>query len=73
MQEEILKKILLRLDCLISLQINPLPERLSDQEIINFLDRFHLESKDIATILGKSADKISKQKYAIKTRKRVKK
>lgn len=68
MQEEILKKILQRLNILISLELSQ--EKTIDQEKITRLDSFGLKPSEIAEILGKSSDKISKQLYAIKTRKK---
>lgn len=68
MDDEILKKILQRLNILISLKLTQ--EKGSDQEKISRLDSFGLKPSEIAEILGKSGDKISKQLYAIKTRKK---
>lgn len=68
MQEEILKKILQRLNILVGLELNQ--EKGTDQEKISRLDSFGLKPSEIAEILNKSGDKISKQLYAIKTRKK---
>jgi len=68
MQEEILNKILQRLNILVCLELTQ--EKGTDQEKISRLDSFGLKPSEIAEILGKSSDKISKQLYAIKTRKR---
>lgn len=68
MQEEILKKILQRLNVLVGLELTQ--EKGTDQEKISRLDSFGLKPSEIAEILGKSSDKISKQLYVIKTRKK---
>ncbi len=70
MEPEIAEKILRRLDILISLKlINKSWDTSTDQEKISFLDRFDLKPAEIAEILNSTGDKISKQLYAIKTRK----
>lgn len=73
MQDEILNKILQRLNILINLEFTPLyGEKSTDQEKINRLNRFGLKPQEIAEIMGTSSDKISKQLYAIKKRKVIK-
>jgi len=68
MNDEMLEKILKRLNILVSLEFDQ--EKVTDQEKISRLDSFGLKPSEIAEILGKSGDKISKQLYAIKTRKK---
>ena len=71
MQDEILKNILKRLDILISLQLSPKSWHDStDQARIEFLSKYHLKPAEISEILDKSGDKISKQLYAIKRKKK---
>lgn len=65
-QEELLDKILKRLNILISLKLTPIYwEKETDQKKIEKLKSFGLKSGEIAEILGKASDKISKQLYVI--------
>ena len=70
MEPQTIEKVLKRLDILISLKlINKNWDNSPDQERIEFLDRFGLKPAEIAEILNSTGDKISKQLYAIKSRK----
>ena len=70
MEQDTLKKILQRLNILISLELNPLyPEKSSSQDKIERLDSFNLKPSEIAEIIGSSSDKVSKQLYVIKGKK----
>lgn len=71
MPEEILKKILQRLNILISLQMKPVYwEKETDKNKISKLKSFDLQAGEIAEILEKTSDNVSKQLYVIKTRKK---
>lgn len=70
MEEETLKKILQRLNILISIELSPLyGEKSTDQQKIERLDSFGLKPSEIGEILGISGDRISKQLYVIKGKK----
>lgn len=70
MEADIDNKVLKRLDILISLQLdNRTWKDATDQERIKFLNRFELKPSEIAGILNKSGDQVSKQLYAIKMKK----
>lgn len=72
MEAETLHKLLKRLDILISLQMSPVSwNNSSDQDRIELLGRFGLKPSEIAEILNSSGDKVSKQLYAIKTKRKV--
>lgn len=67
MREELLNKILKRLDVLIGLQLKEFSwDRASDQDRIEKLDQFGLKPSEIADILSTTGDRVSKQLYAIK-------
>lgn len=67
MQEELLTKILQRLNILISLELKPRYwEKETDQSKIEKLMSFGLKAGEIAEILEKPSDKVSKQLYVLK-------
>ncbi len=73
MNDEISKQLIKRLDLILSLRINPLSDTATDQEKIKRLDSFGLTPADIASVLNSSSDKISKQLYVIRNKKKGKK
>lgn len=70
MNEETLEKILQRLNILISLELNPFYEKATDRDKIDRLDSLGLKPSEIGEILGVSNDKVSKQLYAIRSKKK---
>ena len=73
MSDKLLTDILHRLNIALSLQINPISDSSSDQEKIERLALFGLTPSEIAAILGSTGIKVSKQLYAIKSKKKGKK
>jgi hypothetical protein len=59
-----------RLDLALSLKLDSLKDSATDQEKIERLDSFGFSPSEIANILGSTGDKISKQLYVIRKRKK---
>ncbi len=71
MEADLDQKLLKRLDILISLQLSSRSwETSTDQVRIELLDRFGLKPAEIAKILDTTGNKVSKQLYAIKSKKK---
>lgn len=69
MEADLIEKILRRLDILINLRISTKSwENSTDQDRIEFLDKFGLKPSEIAEILNSTGEKVSKQLYAIKNK-----
>lgn len=73
MNEELMKQLLKRLDVSLSMQMNPIGDTSTDQEKIQRLDSFGFIPAEIASILGSTSDKVSKQLYVIRNKKGGKK
>lgn len=73
MDNKLIKQLIQRLDASLSLQMNPIKESATDQEKIKRLNDFGFSPTEIALILDSTGDKISKQLYAIKNKKKEKK
>ena len=73
MDSDSMKQLSKRLDALLSLTISPLKETSTDQDKIQRLDAFGYTPGEIASILGSSSDKISKQLYVIRNKNGAKK
>ena len=73
MNDELTKQLIKRLDLILSMRINPLRDTATDQEKIQRLDAFGFTPTEIASILGSTSDKISKQLYVIRSKKNIKK
>lgn len=68
--EELLKKILQRLNILVSLNLKPIYwEKETDRKKIEKLRAFGLKAGEIAEILEKQSNKVSKQLYVISRKK----
>ncbi len=73
MNDESTKQIIKRLDLILSMRMNPLSDTATDQEKIQRLDSFDYTPTEIASVLGSTSDKISKQLYVIRNKKNGKK
>lgn len=73
MESNSLIQLVKRFDAWLSLELNPLNETATDQEKIQRLDSFGFSPGEIASILGSTSDKISKQLYVIRNKKKEKK
>ncbi|KKP60709.1 MAG: hypothetical protein UR54_C0009G0039 [Candidatus Roizmanbacteria bacterium GW2011_GWA2_34_18] len=73
MENKLIKQLIQRLDASLSLQMNPINENATDQEKIKRLNAFGFTPAEIASILDSTSDKISKQLYVIKNKKKEKK
>ena len=73
MNDELTKQLIKRLDLILSMRINPLSDTATDQEKIQRLDSFDFTPTEIASVLGSTSDKISKQLYVIRNKKNGKK
>ncbi|MBI3289998.1 hypothetical protein HYZ78_01235 [Candidatus Microgenomates bacterium] len=73
MNDESTKQLIKRLDLIVSMKINPLKDIATDQEKIQRLDSFGFTPTEIASILDSSSDKISKQLYVVRNKKKRKK
>lgn len=65
-----IERLLRRLDASLSLKLNPLDDAATDQEKIFRLDSFGFLPAEIASLLGSTSDKISKQLYVIRNKKK---
>lgn len=72
MNDEITNQLIKRLDLILSLRINPLSDTATDQEKIQRLDSFGFTPAEIASVLNSTSDKISKQLYVIRNKKKGK-
>ena len=70
MNNELIKQLIKRFDALLSLQLNPISDKPTDQEKIQRLDTLDFTPAEIAYILGSTGDKISKQLYKIRNKKK---
>lgn len=61
-------EIIRRLNLMLSLNINPIRDSSTEQEKIQRLDSFGFTPAEIASILGYSSDKVSKQLYVIRNK-----
>jgi hypothetical protein len=73
MDNKLIKQLIQRLDASLSLQLNPLKESATDQDKIKRLNAFGFSPTEIALILDSTGEKVSKQLYAIKNKKKEKK
>lgn len=73
MTDELTKQFIKRLDLILSMKMNPLSDKATDQEKIQRLNSFDLTPTEIASILGSTSNKISKQLYVIRNKKNGKK
>lgn len=73
MNDESIKQFVKRIDFLLSMKMNPLSDTATDQEKIQRLDTFGFTPAEIASVLGSTSDKISKQLYVIRNKKDKKK
>ena len=70
MSDQLIKQLIKRLDASLSLQIKPFDEKSTDQDKIERLDIFGFSPAEIATILGSTSDKISKQLYVVRKKRK---
>ena len=70
MKDELIKELIKRLDASLSLQMNPIDEKATDQDKIERLDVFGFSPAEIAAILGSTSDKISKQLYVVRKKRK---
>ena len=63
------KQLLNRLDVLARLLALNLPEKMSQQDIIEILTRMNMKPKDIAVILGTTSNTVSVALHSIKKKK----
>ena len=73
MKDELAKQLIKRFDLILSMRMNPLSDTATDQEKIQRLDSFDYTPTEIASVLGSTSDKISKQLYVIRNKKNGKK
>lgn len=73
MTDELTKQFIKRLDLILSMKMNPLSDKATDQEKIQRLNSFDFTPTEIASVLGSTSDKISKQLYVIRNKKNGKK
>lgn len=73
MNDELIKQLVKRIDFILSIKINPLSDKATDQEKIQRLNTFDFTPTEIASVLGSTSDKISKQLYVIRNKKGKKK
>ncbi len=73
MNDELAKQLMKRLDLILSMRMNPLSDTATDQEKIQRLNSFSFTPTEIASVLGSTSDKISKQLYVIRNKKNGKK
>lgn len=67
------KQLIKRLDFILSMKMSPLSDTATDQEKIQRLDSFDFTPTEIASVLGSTSDKVSKQLYVIRNKKNGKK
>lgn len=70
MNDDFTKQLIKRLDVLLSTLMNPIGDTPTDQEKIQRLDNFGFTPTEIASILGSTSDKVSKQLYVIRNKKK---
>lgn len=73
MNEELIKQLIKRLDLLLSMRMNPLNDTATDQEKIQRMDAFNFTPTEIASVLNSTSDKISKQLYVVRNKRKGKK
>lgn len=66
MTDDLIKKLIQRVDAFLSMQMNPISEKATDQEKIERLDKFGFSPTEIAIILDSTSEKISKQLYVVR-------
>ena len=72
MDDKLIKQLIQRLDASLSLQMSPIRDNATDQEKIKRLNTFGFAPAEIASILDSTSDKVSKQLYVIKNKKKKK-
>ncbi len=70
MNDKLTKQLIKRLDLILSMRMNPLSDTATDQEKIQRLNSFDFSPAEIASVLGSTSDKISKQLYVIRNKKK---
>lgn len=70
MNDDSTTQIIKRLDVLLSTLMNPIGDVPTDQEKIQRLDNFGFIPSEIASILGSTSEKVSKQLYVIRNKKK---
>lgn len=70
MNDDMTKQLIKRLDVLLSVLMNPIGDASTDQQKIQRLDNFGFTPGEIASILGSTSDKVSKQLYVIRNKKK---
>lgn len=73
MDNNLIKQLTQRLDAFLSLQMNPINDNATEQEKIKRLDTFGFTPAEIASILGSTSEKISRQLYVIRNKRKDKK
>lgn len=73
MNDELTKQLIKRLDLILSMRMNPLSDTATDQEKIQRMDTFNFTPTEIASVLNSTSDKISKQLYVVRNKKKGKK
>lgn len=73
MNDELIKQLIKRLDLILSMRMNPLSEVATDQDKIQRMDTFNFTPAEIASVLNSTSDKISKQLYVVRNKKKGKK
>lgn len=73
MNDELIKQLIKRWDLILSMRMNPLSEVATDQDKIQRMDTFNFTPAEIASVLNSTSDKISKQLYVIRNKKKGKK
>ena len=72
MNDELTRQLIKRLDLILSMKMNPLSDTATDQEKIQRLNSFDFTPTETASVLGSTSDKISKQLYVIRNKKKGK-
>ena len=73
MNDELTKQLIKRLDLILSMRMNPISDIATDQEKIQRMDAFNFTPTEIASVLNSTSDKISKQLYVVRNKKKGKK
>lgn len=73
MNDELTKQLIKRLDLILSMRMNPISDTATDQEKIRRMDALNFTPTEIASVLNSTSDKISKQLYVVRNKKKGKK